>query len=255
MLCAVGLRVATNSYTLAGMMYRFAGIVKQCNKVLGPLTNNSYLAIGRIVSPAGLISKAERYSTETTTSASELKKTLPKFWISKMKTAFACLDVDGDGNFTENDITHLEEEMRKYFPDMSEEHRDILAGNIRSTWNDIFGGRGKGADYKITEDMFIERMFYMATQEGCEEMFRLEWQKLFKVMDLNKDGLISKSEYGMFINSWKDPIGAMVGFTAIDENKDGVISREQFAKAGTEFFFNFTDESKPSKYMYGLLKF
>ena len=208
-----------------------------------------------VISPAGSISKVGRYSTETVASASELKKALPKLWISKMKTAFACLDVDGDGYFTEKDITRLEEEMRKYFPDMSEEQRDILAANKRATWNDLFGGRGKGADYKITEDMYIERLFHVTTQEGAEEMVRLEWGNLFKVMDLNKDGMISKSEYAMFINSWKDPIGAIVGFTAIDANNDGVISREEFAKAGTEFFFNFTDESKPSKYMYGPLKF
>ena len=235
-------------------MYRFAGIVKRYNKVLGPLTNNSFIANGKTVSQAGSISKVGRYSTETTASASELKKVLPKLWISKMKTAFACLDVDGDGYFTERDITRLEEEMQKYFPDMSKEQRDILAANKRATF-DIFGGRGKGADYKITEDRYIEALFHMTTQEGSEEMIRLEWANLFKVMDLNKDGLISKSEYAMFINSWKDPVGAIVGFTAIDENNDGVISREEFAKAGTEFFFNFTDESKPSKYMYGPLKF
>ena len=236
-------------------MYRFAGIVKRYSKVLGPLTNNSYITIGRTISPAGSIMKVGRYSNETAASASELKKVLPKLWISKMKTAFACLDVDGDGYFTEKDITRLVEEMRKSFPDMNEEQRDIQAANKLSSWNDIFGGRGKGADYKITEDMFIERMFYVTTQQGSEEMIRLEWGNFFKVMDLDKDGLISKSEHGVFINSWKDPIGAIVAFTAIDTNNDGVISREEFAKAGTEFFFNFTDESKPSKYMYGPLKF
>ena len=236
-------------------MHRFAGTVKRYNKVLGPLANNFYIAIGRTISPAGSISKVERYSTETVASASELKKVLPKFWILKMKSAFACLDADGDGYFTEKDITCIVEEMRKSFPDMSEEQRDIQAANKRATWNDIFGGRGKGPDYKITEDMFIERMFYVTTQEGAEEMFRLEWGNLFKVLDLNKDGLISKSEHAIFINSWKDPIGAIVAFTAIDANNDGVISREEFTKAGTEFFFNFTDESKPSKYMYGPLKF
>ena len=235
-------------------MNRFACIVKRCNRVLGTLTADSS-HIGRIapsICPAvSSITKVGRYST----TASELKDALPKFWISKMKTAFAWLDVDGDGYLTENDFAIWEEEMTKLCPDMSEEQRDILASNKRAVWNDLFGGRGKGADYKITEDMYIERLYYVTTLEGSEEMLRKEWERNFSVMDINKDGVISKTEHGLFFRSWKDPIGGIVAFTAIDENMDGVISREEYTKAGTEFLFNFTDESKRSKYMFGPLKF
>ena len=59
----------------------------------------------------------------------------------------------------------------------------------------------------------------------------------------------------VYFQSWKDPVGAIVAFTAIDQDMDGVISRDEFTKAGTEFYFNFTDESKPSKYLYGPLRY
>ena len=76
-----------------------------------------------------------------------------------------------------------------------------------------------------------------------------------QLLDINNDGVISKSEHQLFFQSWKDPVGATTAFTAIDEDKDGAITRDEFTKAGTEFFFNFTDETKPSKHMFGPLRY
>ena len=170
-----------------------------------------------------------------------------------MKTSFSWLDIDDDGFLTENDFVTYEKEMNKLLPDASKEQKDILAANRKGVWNDIFGAKEKGPDYKITEDMYIEWLFYFTTQEGSEYMLRREWENCFGALDINKDGVISKSEHQIFFQSWNNPIGA--AFTAIDENMDGVISRDEFTKAGTEFLFNFTDETKPSKYMFGPLRY
>ena len=209
-------------------------------------TNNSALH------PAAYLNtKVRRYSMK----ASELKNVLPKFWIAKMKTVFSWLDVDGDGYITENDFVVWEKELNKLNPDMSQEQKDLLTSNRKAVWDDLNGGKGKGSDYKMTEDMYIERFFYFTTQEGSEEMLKREWEKTFNAMDNNRDGVISKSEHRLFFHSWKDPVGAIVAFTAIDENMDGMISRDDFTKAGTEYFFNFTDETKPSTYMFGPLRY
>ena len=189
------------------------------------------------------------------TKASELINHLPKLWISKMKNAFAWQDIDGDGYVTEKDMEVWEREMTKLFPDMSQERKEALAANKNGIWNHLLGAKGKGPDYKVTEDMYIEKFFHLTTMEGSEDMFKQEWGNIFTVMDINKDGVISKSELQLFFRSWNNPIGAIVAFTAIDENMDGVISREEFTKAGTEYYFNFTDETKPSNYMLGPLKF
>ena len=194
--------------------------------------------------------RTEKYSTK----ARDLKKVLPELWIVKMKTGFDWHDVDGDGYITEKDVAKWVKEVNRLLPDMSEEQKKILISK-HSIWEDVLGGKGKGPDYKITESMYIERFFDIVNQEGAEDMIKKEWEKSFKVMDINGDGVISKTEHRCLFDAWKnfDPNGAIVAFTAIDENMDGKITCDEFVKAGTEFFLNFTDETKPSKYFFGPL--
>ena len=231
-------------------MNRFAYIAGRNLRYRAAGTHNR---LGALYSAAHLSTQLGRYSTK----ASELKSVLPKLWVSKMKTVFAWLDVDGDGYIRERDFEVWEKEMTKLFPDMREEQREVLVSNRNAIWNDLMGGKGKGPENKFTEDMYMERLFYFTTQEGSEDKLKKEWGKSFMVMDINKDGVISKSEHRLFFHSCgkPDPIGAIVAFTAIDENMDGLITRDEFVKAGTEFFINFTDETKPSNYMFGPLKF
>ena len=194
-----------------------------------------------------LLNEGETYSTK----ASELKTALPKLWISKMRTAFAWLDVDGDGYLTEKDFEAWLKEISEQFPNMNQEQKNILASKKNSVWNNLWDGMGKA---QISEDMYIERFYNLATQEGGEDMIRKEWEKNFAMIDVNKDGNISKSEHQSMFVAWKhDPVGAIVAFRAIDKNMDGVITSDEFVEAATEFFLNFTDEEKSSKYFFGPL--
>ena len=187
--------------------------------------------------------------------ARKLENELPKFWVSKIKTAFCWLDADDDGYITEKDFETCGKELVKLFPGISQEQKDMLVSK-NSMWNDIFGAKGKGQDYKVTRDMYIERIFEIASQEGGEALLRKEWDKIFTVMDINKNGKISKTEHRLFFNSYKtDPIGATVSFTAIDEDMDGTITRDEFVNAAVEFFLNFSDETRRSKHFFGPLKF
>ena len=84
-------------------MNRFASISARtlCYRGVG-------VAGRRALGPAYVNTKVEsRYSTK----ASELKNELPKLWISKMRTAFAWLDWDGDGYLTEKDFEAWVNEM------------------------------------------------------------------------------------------------------------------------------------------------
>ena len=230
-------------------MYRFATRYRIAGRILP-----RDIKIGeRALYPQRLnaASSAERYSTK----ARDLMKVLPELWIVKMKTAFDWLDVDGDGYLSEKDFAKWVKEMTRLFPDLSEEQKKILISMQSSLWDDMLGGKGKGSDYKITESMYIEKYFHIANEEGAENMIKKEWEKNFMVMDINGDGVISKTEHRRFFDAWKnfDPNCAIVSFTAIDENMDGEITCDEYVKAGTEFFFNFTDDTKPSKYFFGLL--
>ena len=142
--------------------------------------------------------------------------------------------------------------MAKLFPDMSKDQKDILLSKKSSVWNDLWGAKGQD----LTENMYIEKFYNVATQEGGEDMLRKEWEKNFTMMDVNKDGVISKSEHRRFFDAWKhDDTSAIVAFRAIDQDMDGAITRDEFVKAATEFFLNFTDEAKCSKYFFGPLKY
>ena len=201
----------------------------------------------------------EKYSDSTSDStkakANTLKKVIPEFWILKMKTLFLWQDVNGDGYITAGDYSSWIKEMARLFPDMNEEQKKILEAKHARVWGDLLDGEGKGPDYKVTENMFIEKFFHVMSKEGAEAMMRQEWNNNFTVMDINQDGVISKEEHRRFFEARKqiDPNGAIVAFSAIDKDRDGVITREEYVEAAMEYFFNFSDETKPSKHFFGPL--
>ena len=202
-------------------------------------------------SPACLLESRKAYSTK----AGVLKKIIPEFWIMKMKTAFVWHDVNGDGYITEQDFASWIKEMIKLFPDMTEEQKKVLEAKHGRVWGDLLDGKGKGPDYKVTESMYIEKFFNVVSKEGAEDMMRKEWNNNFTVQDTDQDGVIFKAEHRRFFEARKqiDPNGAIVAFSAIDKDMDGVISREEYVEAAMEFFFNFSDEIKPSKHFFGPL--
>ena len=139
---------------------------------------------------------------------------------------------------------------------MTEEQHKMLLSNISNVWDNFFGGKEKGPGYKVSEDMYIERLFWLVSQEGVEDMLKQYWGNTFAAMDLNQDGVISKVEHQQFFNAWKkgkDLVRASVAFAAIDADMDGMITRDEYVNAAIEYVFNFTDETKRSKHFFGPL--
>ena len=227
-------------------MNRFVSIaVQSFPRAIGVLANRKIVTFPTLLGH-------RKYSVE----ASTLRQELPEFWISKMRSAFNWLDADGDGYLTVKDFDSWTTEMAKLFPDMTEEQKKLMTSNISDLWNNSFGGKEKGPDYKMTEDTYIETCFWLVRQEGAEEMLRQKWSNTFTVMDNNKDGVISKAEHQRFFDAWKkvkDPVHATVAFAAIDEDMDGMITRDEYVNAAIEHQFNFTDETKRSKHFFGPL--
>ena len=189
------------------------------------------------------------------TKANNLKKIIPELWIRKMKTGFAYHDVDGNGYTTEKDFVNWAKQMEKLFPNMSNETKRLLEEKQSRVWNDLLDAKGKGPDYKVTESMYIETLFDVVNKEGAENKMRKEWRDVFEIMDVNQDGVISKNEHRLFFEAREnvDPNGAIVAFSAMDKDMDGSITCEEYVNTGVEFFFNFADETKPSKHFFGPL--
>lgn len=173
----------------------------------------------------------------------------------KMKTAFAYHDVNGDGYITEEDFALWAKRMKELFPNMSEDQKKTLEIKQSRVWGDLLEGKGKGPGYKVTESMYIEKFFNVVNKEGAEDNMRKEWRDVFKVMDLDQNGVISKKEHRLFFEARQnvDPNGAIVAFSAIDQDIDGRITCDEYVNAGVEFYFNFADETKPSKHFFGPL--
>ena len=172
-----------------------------------------------------------------------------------MKTAFAYHDVDGSGYITEKDFVNWAKQMEKRFPNMNKEKKKMLEEKQSRVWGDLLDGRGKGPDYKVTESMYIEKFFNVVNKEDAENKMRKEWRDVFEIIDVDQDGVISKHEHRRFFEAREnvDPNGAIVAFSAMDKDMDGIITCEEYVNTGVEFYFNFADETKPSKHFFGPL--
>ena len=173
-----------------------------------------------------------------------------------MKTSFAFHDVDGDGYITKKDYVIWTEKMEKLFPNKSNEKlKKVLEEKQSRVWGDLLDGKGKGPDYKVTESMYIEKLFNAVNKEGAENKMRKEWRDVFEIMDTDQNGVISKQEHRLFFEAREhvDANGAIVAFSAMDKDMDGSITCEEYVNTGVEFFFNFADETKPSKNFFGPL--
>ena len=212
-------------------------------------------------SPFRLPPSVEIKERSFSTKANDLSKVIPEFWIRKMKTAFRYRDINGDGKLTEKDVAAWANELGKLFPEWSEEQKKDWEAKQNHMWNEIAGGRGKteGSGYVVTENMFIENIFLMVSAEGAEARYREAFGEVFELMDLDRDGKVSKKEHRRLREAAKnvdpnfDLNAAIVSFSAIDRDNDGIITRDEYVEAAMEFFYNFADETKPSKHFFGPL--
>ena len=171
----------------------------------------------------------------------------------KMKTFFAFYDQNGDGVINDRDYSILEERMvsNAIMNNVSKERIEKFKAKRDGMWIDKVAGGSK--EFEMTENRFLEVIFEVVNRPGVEEYFRQAACELFDLMDLNEDGFISKME--MKTVRGGDP-WSIVSFAAMDTSRNGEVSRKEFVEVYIDFWFNFADESTPSKHFMGpLVKF
>lgn len=185
-----------------------------------------------------------------TPTAAEIKKTVPELWVRKMKTFFTFYDVNGDGVLTNEDYRMFEGMVVANARANSVNEEDIkrFKSRLETLWIGNFAGGQER--FQWTENNFIEVMYESVNRTGSEAQFRNVSHELFDLTDLNQDGTITKEEYRAMRGG--DP-WSIVAFSAMDTNKDGDITREEFEQAYMDFFFNFADDTNPSKHLMGPL--
>ena len=192
------------------------------------------------------IAEQKRGKTPT---AAEIKKNVPELWVRKMKTFFALFDINGDGVMNVEDYRLFEKQMEKsaLANNVSKDRIQEYKTNAYKLWIEKVG---RGEDFQWTENKLLETMFEVVSQPGSEEYFRRAASKMFDLVDLNEDGSISKDEYSVMLGSspW-----TIVAFSSVDTNRNGEVSREEFVHAYVDYWFNFADETNPSKHFLGVL--
>ena len=192
------------------------------------------------------IAGQERGKTPT---AAEIKKNVPELWVRKAKTFFAFYDTNGDGMIDFEDYKLFESMMEQYGAahNVSSDRIKTFKTSLYELWIKQIAG---GEDSQLTENKFLEAMFEVVSRPGAEEYFRHAASEMFDLADLNQDGSISKEEYKVMLGGspW-----TIVVFSAMDTNRNGEVSREEFVQGYLNFWFNFADESNPSKHFLGRL--
>ena len=197
--------------------------------------------------------RTQRQITRTiagqTPTAAEIKKNVPELWVRKAKTFFAFYDANGDGMVNFEDYKLVESMLEQYAlgHNVSSDRIEKFKTSLYELWTKQVGG---GEDFQWTENKFLEAMFEFVSRPGAEEYLRHAASDMFDLTDLNQDGSISKEEQKVILGGspWM-----IVAFSSIDTNRNGKVSREEFVQAYMDYWFNFADETNPSKHLLGQL--
>ena len=181
-----------------------------------------------------------------TPTAAEIKKNVPELWVRKMKTFFAFyVDVSGDGMFNFEHYKQFESMLEKYASanNVSSDRIKKFKTSLYEMWAKQIGAE---EDFQWTENKFLEAMFKFVSRPGAEEYLRQAASDMFDLTDLNQDGFISKEEHSVILGGspW-----TIVAFSSVDTNHNGKVSREEFVQTYLDFWFNFADETNPSKHL------
>ena len=151
-------------------------------------------------------------------------------WIMKIKTRFVLLDVDKNGVVNTEDVAIIARNLATYRnqgPDEEKHYFEV----IQST--SLVDEKG------ATEDEFIERAKKFVSQPDAKEHVKELVDAIFKVMDANKDGVVSYEEFLQFHKAFNiDQETIDTVFKDTDTNGDGVIDQAENYESFVNFFFS-----------------
>ena len=151
-------------------------------------------------------------------------------WIMKIKTRFVLLDVDKNGVVDTQDVAMIARNLASYRNQGSDEENHYFKVIKASSLVDE-----KGA----TEEEFIERAKQFVSQPDAKEHVKELVDAIFKVMDANKDGVVSYEEFLQFHKAFNiDQETIDMVFKDTDTNGDGVIDQTENYESFVNFFFS-----------------
>ena len=190
--------------------------------------------------------------------SSDLKKN--EFWVKKMTVRFHAMNSKKDGVVSKADFEILIEriiKIGKLSDAQAERSRMLLAKllplfggeTLKQTLEEFYDTAAKGSEgISICPASFVTHC--LCFNRVGNYPFLLG-DAFFDIVDTDGDGVISYNEWAVYFECiGVDVKDIRLCFDALDTNKDGVISRSEFVDALVTFIRS-TDESHPSRFLYG----
>ncbi|XP_064597958.1 luciferin-binding protein-like [Liolophura sinensis] len=165
-------------------------------------------------------------STQASTGMSDYR-------INKIRSYSRFLDVNDDGFITKEDHELALKNMTELCNATPKDVEDME--RIATFWWEFYRG-GKKSVTKVPIPEVVQRAIAFCTTKDLTEAqnkTRADFGPIFDLVDRNKDGSITAEELRIYYKSYgvhdEDFINAV--FKRMDEDRDGLISREEYVKA------------------------
>ncbi|GAA1724789.1 EF-hand domain-containing protein [Nonomuraea bangladeshensis] len=168
-----------------------------------------------------------------------------EFQRRKVGGVFRAMDVDGDGRLTQADFQAL---ARRWTAVAGSADPERLA-SVMTGWWPVLKAASTGDDGVSLDEV-------LRVVDGLGDLTDAvsgTADAMFEAIDLDGDGLISRSEYGALIATWSGtPSATDEIFPRLDLDGDGHLTRDEFRVHWTEFWAG-DDPDAPGTYVFGAL--
>ncbi|XP_064597966.1 sarcoplasmic calcium-binding protein-like [Liolophura sinensis] len=172
--------------------------------------------------------------------AERSQQIMSDYRIKKFKSYFTLLDTNKDGFISKEDYEQVAENMAMLSGASPEEAEDMLAIAM-FWWKNLSASKGMDAKIPISEALQNAIRYNSSTSPTIvSEKSRITHEKIFDLIDRNKDGFISPEELRMYYKSHEvhDEDFIRDIFHRIDVDGDGLISREELVTALSAFWLS-----------------
>jgi len=179
----------------------------------------------------------------------ENKLSTEKFLELKWKKFFSILDIDHDGYVTQQDYVIIGQRFSAS-PCVPEKRRAVVSQHFPAIWEKVFNKDGKTE--KVNQEELLD-LFSHRTTSDMRQISDETCSLMFEAIDADGDGFIQVNEFRDFFRLFfKDDANADKSFGIIDLNKDGILSKEEFCAALTDFIIG-ADQKSPYQLVFGPL--
>lgn len=167
--------------------------------------------------------------------ATEQKYLENENWIKKMKQQFDGFDKNKNGFLSQDDWIAWVNNLKTVLKVSDEKVKEIRELHLR--YASLLGAVRPGV--QVTQDEFIKAAAKFAANEKESKALLAEMNRaMFDVLDTNKDGTVSLTEYSKLLESQgMDPGVAKTVFDSVDANHNGKIEVKELFALSEKFWF------------------